>query len=78
MGVYKPCDGQTEDEMEAEIHKKDTEQIYWHAFSQEPCLYLGKVQNQLCKIQAKYYFFILCLKKRNHIEMIGKLHFSQN
>ena len=34
MGVYKPCDGQTEDEMEAEIHKKDTEQILKnsHAF----------------------------------------------
>jgi hypothetical protein len=27
LDIYKPCEGQTEDELEAEIHKKDTEQI---------------------------------------------------
>ena len=27
MGIYQPSEGQTEEELEAEIHKKDTEQI---------------------------------------------------
>ena len=27
MDIYQPADGQTEDDLEAEIHKKDTEQI---------------------------------------------------
>ena len=34
-----------------------------YVFSQEPCLYFCKVQNQLCKIKAKYDFFIFMSKE---------------